>query len=105
MLAFCNQGEAEGWWDHGAKDGTWCSAGLPPYLPLDWARIIEPPVKGKRQVTMRLLTPIGTVENLVVSKRKWASVPGLYAMARRAEWGGLWPWPTPTTPEQEERIM
>jgi ribosomal protein RSM22 (predicted rRNA methylase) len=93
------QGEAEGWWEDCAEDGVWCTAGMPPYSIQDWARIIEPPVKGKRQVTMRLLTPIGTVETLVVSKRVWAAVPGAYAMARRAEWGGLWPWPTPMTPD------
>ena len=40
--------------------------------------------------------------DLVVSKRKWAAVPGVYTMARRAEWGGLWPWPTPATPDSGE---
>ena len=54
--------------------------------------------KGKRQVTMQLLSPHGTVESLVVSKRAWAAVPGAYTMARRAEWGGLWPYPTPQSP-------
>ena len=70
------------------------------------AQILYGATKDKahlRQVTMRLLTPIGTVETLVVSKRKWAAVPGVYTMARRAEWGGLWPWPTPTMLGNEDR--
>ena len=79
-----------------AQDG--CAAASPPYQPSSWARIIAPPVKGKRQVTMQLLSPHGTVESLVVSKRAWAAVPGAYTMARRAEWGGLWPYPTPQSP-------
>lgn len=94
-------GEDEGWWADRGEEGVWCTAASSPYEAMDWARIIESPARGKKQVTLKLLTPVGTVETLVVSKRAWAGVPGGYTMARRAEWGGLWPWPTPMTPSEE----
>ena len=46
----------------------------PPYRGGDWARIIAPPQKGKRQVTLELLTPDGTVEKIVVSKRRYKCI-------------------------------
>jgi ribosomal protein RSM22 (predicted rRNA methylase) len=65
----------------------------PPYRGGGWARIVSPPRKGKQQVRLQLMTPDASVETLVVSKKLWKGFPGAMTMARRAEWGGLWPWP------------
>jgi ribosomal protein RSM22 (predicted rRNA methylase) len=40
-----------------------------------------------------MCTPTGTLERVVVAKGASKPLPGKYMAARKAQWGGLWPFP------------
>ena len=58
-----------------------------------WGRLIRNPRKNKGHVLLDMCTPIGTLERVVVAKGASKPLPGKYMAARKAQWGGLWPFP------------
>ncbi|CAM9164822.1 unnamed protein product [Phaeothamnion confervicola] len=57
----------------------------------DWSRLVAPPLKGKRLVSLSVCTPAGTLEKRLIGKRRWRHIPGFYITARKTELGALWP--------------
>jgi ribosomal protein RSM22 (predicted rRNA methylase) len=86
-------GEAQGADLSPADDGRQAGAG--PDTLGAWSRIIRPLKKGKGHVIMDLCTPAGHLESLVVSRSSSGDTGG-YKAARKATWGGLWPY-TPSS--------
>lgn len=64
-----------------------------PLLRGEWARLIRTPKKGKGRVVLDLCTPDGHIEQVTVARSGSKALPGKLLGARKAEWGGLWPYP------------
>mmetsp|Transcript_4056 Transcript_4056/g.15652 ORF Transcript_4056/g.15652 Transcript_4056/m.15652 type:complete len:793 (-) Transcript_4056:1768-4146(-) len=60
----------------------------------EWARIVRGPQKRKGHTVLALCTPTGKLKSMTVGKARGdALLPGGYAALRKAERGGLWPFP------------
>lgn len=78
------------------EDGSqfdWDSLDEQPLLRGEWSRIVRSPKKSKGRVSMELCTPDGHVEQVTVARAAARALPGKMLAARKAEWGGLWPYP------------
>lgn len=75
------------------KDRDWEVALLADPGREGWGRLIRNPKKKKGHVHLDLCTPAGELERVMVAKRATRTLPGKYMAARKAQWGGLWPFP------------
>ena len=75
------------------EDSDWEVAVDSPPERDGWGRLIRNPKKKKGHVYLDMCSPKGKLERIVVAKRAAKPVPGKYMAARKAQWGGLWPFP------------